>query len=484
MAKRSDFEQNFKKRVSLKQKIFRVLLYALVLLIIVSFVFMVGGRGTTTSNQYIPVVTVDGKEYDNRPGSPFRMIYNSVQQRFKNFIFYSFSPEELEQFAYKRSVEMLIDYALIHNFARKQGIYPTPTMLQNFVQAYGVQPSESFLEYVKMEYDYQALMGVNGDFANAISLYNELELYFFLELIKYTAEIEILYLNLTNFLSQQIDSIEMAKFYNLNNYLYAPSVTVDDMVFDNKKDAYKVLEFIMNNSWDAALDLFSKRFTLIPQLELSKKEDSINRYKEAVNYNPGEVSPNLIYENGRYHILKVVSFPAYKELNDNQKSAIALDYVKVNYEQLTNKYWNTIQTSINRAQNFISQRKSFSEIAKNIGFNYIHTAEVSPLNSSIYDQDNNPVDLPILNDLEMLNFIFTSIEDAVSQIFQKGDLVIILKVLKRGMNLNLIEQNLSEQIVQEFMEFKNRAISSDWLDMLKSKHSVVVNEKIKKIYDK
>ncbi|OHD54492.1 MAG: hypothetical protein A2Y33_04815 [Spirochaetes bacterium GWF1_51_8] len=489
MAKYSDFTQgpNKKRPVSLKKKIVQGAMWALVVLIVISFVFWVGGKNGPEGQGFPVIAKVNGAEYQNRPYSPFWYINNEVREQMISSVYSQFfSPEKLAQFIFVQSVENLVSQAIVYDFAKLQNIHPSSELIksyyQNEIATKNYQPNDDFIQYISMVYAFRGLIGTSGDIPHSVGYYSEVGLYSFLDVVQYNAQIEVIYLDVTNFIAGKVELTQVANFYQDKNF--AQEIVIQDIMIKTKDQAQKVIDTAQKEGWDKAIELYKTNDIVISnKMLLTKEGDTASRFAEAINYYAGDFIPNIVYEKGRYHLMKVVSVPEFSSISKDYQKYIAKEYVKYYFPILEKKYQPDIDASIAQIKLLISQNTDLKIAAEKSGWEYAKSMQFSALADSIMTEKNDAaLPLPTGNN-DVMDFIFLKDKNAVSDLFNLNGFYFFVKNISREVK---VETKTTEEIVdlsRDYVYLKSDAIIKDWMDNLKAKSKIEVDkDKLKMMY--
>jgi hypothetical protein len=489
MAKYSDFTQGPKKKkeVNVKKKITQVMMWVLVVIIGVSFIFWVGGRNHNEGSNFPIIATIDGKAYENRPYSPFWYIYSQVQSQFQSGMYSKlFTPEQLSKFIFIQSAENLVDFVVIYDFAKKQNIQPSMDLLKAYFryesQSKNYEPGEDFIDFIKMDYSHRGLIGTYGDVVNAAGYFSEVGLYSYLDILQYKAKIDVLFIDVTNFIANKVEVTQVSEFYLQKNY--AQEITVQDILVKDKAAAPKVLNSIQSNGWDKTIAEYKDNIIVSNKFTLTKGDTTLVRFNEALNYFPGQVIPNIVFESGYYHVMKVVSIPDFKSLSKEYQQYLSKEYVKYYFPILLKKYEPLIQASITEAQALIAQKIDMKTIADKIGWEYEKSADFTALDNSIMTENKEQmIPLPIVGNDQIMDFVFMKDINSVSPLFSPSGYHLFVKVLARQMDTKQKNADELTDLMRDYFSLKNQTIIKDWVKNLRANSKIIMDkEKLKMEY--
>lgn len=331
-----------------------------------------------------------------------------------------------------------------------------------------------------MYYAYRGLIGTYGDVVNAAGYFSEVGLYSYLDILQYNARIEVLFIDVTNFIANKVESTQVADFYLQKNY--AQEIVVQDILISDKVLAPKVLGSIQSNGWEKGIEPFKENITVSNKFVLSKADNTIARFNEALNYFPGQVIPNIVFESGRYHIMKVVSIPEFKSLSKDYQQYISKEYVKYYFPILLKKYEPLIQASITEAQALIAQKIDLKTIAGKIGWVYEKSGDFTALDYSILAEDKETmISLPIVENDQIMDFIFMKDINSVSPLYSPSGYHLFVKVISR--NLDSTQKTADEltELMRDYFSLKNQTIVKDWVKNLRAQAKIDMDKEALKM---
>jgi hypothetical protein len=472
--------EEYQIRKKRREKFRKIVINFVVWVIIIAFVATIGvfWGDQAASGGFPKIVKVNRATYDYRPDSVFSHLHEEIRQGIVEQSRGLLDPDFVSRYSLSQTVQAIVNYAVIYDFGKSVGVEASQTYLRRAVeQIYGgrrVIPSEGMLDYLKIRQVNSAIAGNSGVVPNVFGNITVAELYSFFDIVNFQAVTDILYLNTTNFISRKIDREEIEGYYRNNANIYAREVYVDNIAVEERPLAVEMTRFIQTEGWDTALKEYEGKYTLIRNLTLKDERGLNRRYNSAIKMNPGEVLTNTQYEDGLYHIIRVNNFPRFASLDAYTREAITRDYIAENYSLLKSRYLNQIEEAIKTAEAMIVTGSSFNAVANTTGMSYIRTAPFSPVTDAIKDQNEETIQVPILNNLEWLDFVFTANKNEASPVFRTDDFAVILRVIERKESFDFSYEEIDEKVYLNYMRFKNYAGNSDWFNTIKNKANIVI----------
>lgn len=472
--------QNLKKKKEKKEKLKQVvvsILFGILILVMVVSLVPYAMRTQQNKVRVTKIAKINRSTYDYLPNSVFSRIYSEQREnlikKYQNTL-----PEDLvAQVSFSQSVQLLVNYALVYDFCRSVGITPSQELLRAALSGYNGIPPTGIKQYVAFNFANQTLMGQNGDIMNAASLISIGELSTYFDLVNFTAKAEVLYVDVTNYIIGKVSMEEASAYYTDNLSAYADRIVVNDLAVSNKSLSREVFLSVKSNGWDAALQKYADRAVYSPVLILSNAGKMAKRYTASIVTAQGSVNTNVVYENGLYHIIQVVSFPEFALLSPDAQKAIRTHYVMKNFAELKSKYLSEIQALVSSARDRAAGGQSFSSVAAAPGIQYADLGSISPINLILKDAAGNTLDLPILDKPECMDFLFTSPVGTVSQVFPYDSYYLVMKLNYRGENQSIDYSDpnaIDQQIAYRYMNYKDQTIIFDWFSNLKTNSMVTI----------
>jgi len=481
------------KRKKRRERFKKIGLNVLIWLVIISFVGSIGFGSFRSAVNYPKVMKINGKTYRYKSGSAFNYILSQNErqngERYKGKV----SPKAIHSFSVDQSIQNLLSMGLLYDFAKKKGnIRPSKKAVQNMMR-YIVggrlpnNPQDGFITFVEMEYVRGALSGQSGDILNAISPVNTAELFSYFDLINYSAQAEVAWLDITNYLKTRIADKQLSSYYQKNLKTYTTEVFVQDLTVKSKQKSVAILKYVQENGWDAAVKLYAtnKIVEYFPEVNLTSSGDTAKRFELVNGIQVGDSPATAPFENRAYHVMKVKKYASFDQLDASVQDVLRRDYLSTNYQQLERDAQKDLEQIADRLSKMTKAKQSLKYVAKSLGLKYALTARLSPVDQRIRDAVGTTLDLPLLAEENYREYLFRGVPGTVSKVFQSPSRLLVMKLKKRGFNE---KQNYAEgidrQVYLRYNAFKTRAVSQDWIENLKknSKYQIFKTD-IKKIYE-
>jgi hypothetical protein len=330
------------RRKVLKQVFVSLLFGILILLMIISLVPWGGSGRDQMGPDRIRIAQVNRTTYDYRQASVFNYIFGDVKNNMNSSYRGMLSDELIAKYAFQQSVQMIINYAMIYDFCKSVGIAPSTEMIKSTVgYAFANQtPPEDFIEYIRMEYANQAIMGNNGDILNATSPITFGEMYSYFDLVNFVASAEAVYIDVTNFLISKVSPAESDAYYLENVSTFADKIVVNDIAVSNKQLTREIIMFAKTNGWQATVDKYASQIIYTPNLTLSNAQGLSKRFVAILGLPVDTVLSNTVYENTLYHVMQVVNFPKFESISPELQNMLRAQYGEKNFAAMQQKYAN------------------------------------------------------------------------------------------------------------------------------------------------
>lgn len=483
-----DRQQEYQKQKKARETFRKIVINVFIWLLIIAFVSTIGVTWNSDRQnvEIFKVAKVNGRIYDNRPGAAFNYIHSGIRDQLSKSAKGQVDSAELDRLALERSVDILENYAILADFAEKNGVKPSREMLRGVIEAltgrsYSV-PSRGLIDYATMEYANAAFTGNQGDVMNAFSPVTLAELYSYFDLVNYSVEGEIAYLDLTNALSSRIGDEELQAFYQSNISRYAGEVTIDEMAVSNKAVAFEIAGFALSNGWDKALTQYKEKISVSTGLILSNVSGLSKRYFLVLTNAPGSLVHKPQFENGVYHVIRVVSFPDLNKLGSVYKRNVMDEYVSKYFTNLRARFSPEIEESV---RNLTALAGTSSDLRRVSGFNYVKTGKTSPVNQILRDDKGDRILLPVLSDDHWFDAFFGTGLNQVSAVLRTDGFIGVVKPVYKGVNPSIDYDKIDQEVALRWINFKNYSATKDWVDNLKdSSFTETFNDEIRKIQEK
>lgn len=464
------------RRKVLKQVFVSLLFGVLILLMIISLAPGGGSGRDQQSPDRIRIAEINRTTYDYRQTSVFNYIFGDVKQNMNSRYRGMISDDFIAKYAFQESVRMIINYAMIYDFCKSVGITPSREMLKSTVgQVFGTQvPPEGFIDYVRMQYANQAVLGNNGDIMNATSPITFGEMYSYFDLVNYVASADAIYIDITNFLVSKVSPAESDTYYLENIASYADKLIVNDIAVTNKQLTREIIFYAKTNGWQAAVDKYSTQIVYTPNLTLSNAQGLSKRFVAALGLPVDTVLSNAVYENTLYHVVQVVTFPNFESISLELQDMLRAQYVEKNFDSMKQKYANEMQSLITSAREKIVTGQPMNVVAQSLGISFVRTGNISPINLLLKSSEGETINLPVLDRPECMDFLFKSSLNTISQVFTTDGFFLVMKLNYRGGNETIDYQSIDEEIAYRYANFKSQALSYDWYANLETNSSVTI----------
>ena len=188
MSNNDNYNQKKKNKELFKKIIVQFFLWFL----IIAFVSTIGVTWNNNNQQNMnirKIAEVNGKVFTYQPGSTFGYILNGVREQANKSSKGQVDAEAVNNYSIGKSVDVLLNIAMLSDFAKKVGISPSKDTMRAYIEYMAggrlySTPQKGLLDYARMEYDNQAISGNNGDIMNAFSPVTIAELYAYFDLVK------------------------------------------------------------------------------------------------------------------------------------------------------------------------------------------------------------------------------------------------------------------------------------------------------------
>jgi hypothetical protein len=468
------------KRKKLFQWIKKAVITFFIGMVIFSFVISLvyspwdnGGKQSFTT-----VAELNKQIFNDQPGSMFSYLWLNLKESISK----NNSAQADQTAVAKYAASLAVNYSILRDFAKKQGIEPsaegTRNIIESIIHAPLVQsPSKGLLEYSHLLYASEALSEYGGDIGNALSLSpTATELYSYYDLANLSATAEILYIQTSNFIMNQIKDSEVNDFYLANISNYAKEALVDDMAVKGQSLVYEINSYVLTNGIEKALEAYKGKISYTQNLKLSNVSGLAKRFAAALKAKEGSFLPKPQFEKGEYHILHLKNLPKLSQISQKDRNQVFSDYVFKNFAQLKLKFDSTIKEAVQKAENALKANQDFRLASQVSGMAYVKTGKISPVDRLLKDEKGNEINLPFFENDAWGDFIFSAQNNEISKALETTNVIVIIKALSKTINTNISYQNIKEETVMDYLKFKNEAYRKDWFDQVKSAYHY-------KIYD-
>jgi len=468
----------------------KIFIYSFIFLIIISFVvglvYSPWGRSNAHVNAY-NIVKIKNEVYSYQRNSPFiyllGLIRRDVEQRFRGQL----EEKDINKYIVAQGIELLINYGMLYQFSKDLGISSSPEGLRSIIETTIQQvldraPDYGLIELGQMEYANLVLSGQNGDVINAISPVTLAELYSYYELENYNLTAEFLFIDITNYIVSRITENDVSKYYEENAGKYSPEFSAEEVTVKKMNSAYQFMQDINALGWNKAIEKNKGQISYNPSLTIKNIPGFKKRFTAAQKMKKGALVEKPLFEDKEYHIFRITDFTPIKKLSDATKKAIFSDYVATQFQDLRNKYDVEIKNSISKAEQFLKANPDFYKASQVSGMKYIKADKINPVSTVISDQKGNPVEIPVLENNEWMDFLFKSMPNSISKTYYTDGYIVIMKTLKRSINRNLSYQDIEKETAFKLSRYKYASTTKDWLKSLAIRYPhKVFEENINKI---
>jgi hypothetical protein len=484
MDRNQEYQKQRKARETFKKIVINVFIWAL----IIAFVSTIGvtWNSNRRSADIFKVVQVNGRLYDNRPGATFNYIYSATRDQISRNDKVDMDSRELEKVSVERAADILQNYAMLLDFAQKNGVKPSQEMLRGVIEALTGRatsvPTKGLIDYATMEYVNASLTGNQGDLLSAFGPVTLPELYSYFDLVNFTVGADVAYIDVTNFIQSRIADAELQSFYQSNISHFAGEVKVDELSVSNKTFAYQVAAFAGSNGWDKTLEAYRSNTVYTNNLVLRGESGLSKRYVAVLTNVAGSVLKKPQFENGVYHIIRVDSFPDLNNLGATYKTNVLMEYVLKNYSNLSARFSPQLEATVTKAAALAASNSDLQTVAASTGMRFVKTAKTSPINQMLRDEKGDKLPLPILNEDSWFDAMFSTPVNHVSGVLRTSSFIAILKPVYKGANPNIDYEKIDQDVAMRWINFKNFTTSQDWAENLRESTRVVTyGDDIKKI---
>jgi hypothetical protein len=466
------------KKKKFKELLRKIVINFFVWLVIITFVISLGTYYWNKQNvNVVRVAQINGKVYTYQPGSLFyhlmSLVRDNITKNDKNT-----DAESMNVLAVESSIEFLTNYAIAHDFSKKVGVVAAPDILKNILEyrlkgRLASAPDKGLVEFSEFEY---ANYAISGDFNNVLAVIPPTsgELYSFLDLANFTADADVLYMDISNYIIGKIKDSDVEKFYEDRVGKYASEVFVDELSVKSKSLAYEILRSALTNGWDKAVEDYKSKASRIDGLLLKRTSGLMKRFDLAVSVKKGEVAPKVQFENAEYHILKVNGYPPLSSREGVNREMVKSDYVGLNFDALRKQYDGELQGVLKQAIDLANGGGSFGTIASTTGFTYKRAVKTTPVSDHLKDYQGTNLPVQYIKNPEWMDFLFTAKKGQVSKIYTDENQVVILKVIDSGINKKFSIQDINKDILEQYLRFKSVASFMDWSKNMKDQYTVTV----------
>ncbi len=473
-----------KKKKQFREIVNKAIIYTIISLVIITFivglVYTPWNRGPRIESTKIAEINKNTFVY--QPGSSYYYLANTIRSSITGK-----NKENIDQYTInKYAAQLLVNYDIMNDYANKIGISPSKETLRSIIEyilrgRLNALPDKGLMEYGSMEYANLTFSGENGDLANSITPVTIAELYQYYDLLNFMAQTELLYINITNYIIGKISEKDIEGFYLQNISNYSTEAYVEEVSISNKALAYEMNKFSQEGGWNKMIDNYKGKYIYTNQLTLKNLPGLSKRFFLALTAKTGDITQKPQFENGMYHILKIIGFPNINNLNISNKNILENDYVSKEYTNLRTKFDADIKDSVHKAEEMIKSKSDFRTIANATGMSYVKTGKISPVSVTLKDEKDNIIPLPLIQNDAWTEFIFSANKNDVSKTFNNDDYIVIIKEISKGVSTNIVYQNIDQDVALAYMNFKISASRKDWFDNLKKQYQIkVFDEDIKK----
>ncbi len=461
----------------------RGFVFFFILLVIGSFIvgMVVSPWSTRQGVPQFRIAQIKKEMYSYQPNSSFYYIYSFIRQNLASRLKGQLDETALNQYAISQSVQVLINYGSIYQFAQDNGIQSSPDALRGIIESsirgyLYKAPDKGLLDYAEMQYANNALEGQNGDIVNTLSVITYAELYSFYDLENYKQTAEFLYLDITNYIASRLTPEQIQTYYNDNFSKYVNEITIEEISTKTNAIAYNFNKDALQNGWDKTLEKYKGQVAYIKTVTLKDARGVATRYTAALRLKKDGISPKPLFENREYHVLKLDSYPSLKSLSAVGQKAVFSEFVYNKFTDLRVKYDGDIKNAAAKAEASLKSSSDFKKAAAVSGFKYVFTDKLTPVSTELNDDKGNPVTIPVLENNEWMDFLFTSAPSVISKTFYTDGYILIMKVLKKGVAKNLVYQNLGKDTAVALARYKDSAGIRDWFNSVEARYPHVIYE--------
>ncbi len=475
--------KDYQKRKKAKEQIKKFVITAFVWMIIIAFVSTLGVYwGDKQRVKVTRIAEINKKVYTYQPGSTYFYLLNSIRDSLGR----SSRSSKDESAVNKYATQYLINYGIMYDFANSIGVSPSKETLRNLLEyvARGrlvTVPDKGLMEFSGMEYANLSFNSENGDLSSSLAPVTVAELYSYFDLMNFNVESEILYIDITNYIMSKISDGDIQNYYEANISNYTGEVYVEDLSIKNKALAYEAAKYAIDKGWENTLETYKGKYNYTDKLTLKNSSGLSKRFSTALTLKKGDILQKPQFENGEYHILKIIGFPDIKTLNIANKNNLLSDFVAKNSTNLRTKYDKDIKSLTGKVEEMAKANVDFKKIAVATGMNYIKTGKISPVSQKVIDEKGEEIPIPLLENNTWFDFLFSAKKNDVSKTFYNDDYILIIKQISKTVNSNIVYQNINQDIAVSYIKFKNAVSRNDWFHTLKSKYQYkVFDDEIKK----
>jgi hypothetical protein len=469
----------YQKRKERKEKFRKFVVNFFIWLLIIAFVSTIGVYwGERVNVRAVKVLKIGRDVYYYQPGSVVNYTLLFMRDRLASILPSTLDSEVFNEFLFREGIDRVFNNGLIYAFAKENNVLASKDVIK-FIITYAVRgnldrtPDKGLLDYAKMEYANMALAGENGDIMNCLGFASSSELFSFYDLYSFKASAEILYLNYTNYIAKKIPLDELKGYYEKNIDKYINEITVDDIAVKSKELATEIHRFVNENGFENAVSKYKDKMTLTKNLVLSKKTGYAKRFELALKHKEGEVARKVQFENGEYHILKVVKVMDINFLPKDLKNELKNNYITENKKELISKFERELNELYDNIKKMLNEGRDFKEISKTYDVSYYRINNITPVSRFLNYETNKRLEIDLYQNKDIIDCFFGKpIGKAEDVKVENGYLFI--KPLSRKIDTAFSYTNITSDVMRDYLTFKTTAISKDWKENLEKRYKYVV----------
>ncbi|MGA2141009.1 MAG: hypothetical protein ABSG94_01175 [Brevinematales bacterium] len=428
------------------------------------------------------VVKVGGQIYSYEPNAPYYYLYSWLKKGYSDSLKGQLDPAQLNNYVLSKSVDLMVQSGSIHQFAKTIGITPSREAVTRNIEIItrsqlNKAPDQGLLDFAEMRYDVDAVEGNNGDILNIAGLPTYAELYSFSEMENFNHSADFLYIDVTNFIVSKLTSDDIKDYYESNFSKYIKELTINELSTTSKLSAFNMTRDAQTLGWDKTVEKYKAYgANYINSEKISDVQGSLTRFTAALKLKAGGITPKPVFENREYHVVMLAGYQPFADLKPEDRKAVEMDLINNKYDDLRTKYDGTIKEAVAKAEDSLKSSQDFKRASEVSGLSYLHSDKISPLNSSLTDEKGDKV-LPVLDNKDLADFLFTSAPMSVSKTFYTDGYIVIAKILKKGAAVNVDYKDLAK-IYPSVMRYKSYVALNDWIKSIDRRypHSVFTND--------
>ncbi len=426
------------------------------------------------------VAKVKDEVYSYQPNTPYYYLYSEVKKNLADSLKSQLDPAMFNQYVISKSVDYLVRSATVYQFARDIGVAPSQDSLRRIIEITTRSPlyrapDQGMLDFAAMQYDLNAMEGDNGDILNVSGLPTYAELYSFYEMENFTHSAEFLYLDVTNFIVNRLTTDDIKGFYDDNFGRYVKELSIDELSTGSKLMAFNICRDVQTDGWEKTIDKYKGKANYLKSEKISDAHGTTTRFAAALKLKKGAVSQKPVFENREYHVIMLGSYPAYNDLNPENRKTVEIEFINLKYNELRSKYDGDIKKAVENAEASLKISPDFKKAASVSGFIYLNSDKVNPLSPVLADEKGNQATLPILENKDLADFIFTSKPLSVSKTYYTDGYIVIAKVLKGSTLTNIDYKNLVK-VFPSVRRYKSIVTLGDWSKSLEKRYPHTIYE--------